>query len=370
MRILQVTRQFHPCIGGIENVIYGLAQGLRERGHETTVVALDRLFTEPGRRLGPEDACDGIPIRRVHGWGSQRYCIAPGVLRFVRDFDLVHLHSSDFFLDYLALTRFWHRKPLVLTTHGLFFHSQFARRAKEIYFKTATRLALTQVDAVTCISEKDRVLIAQVTPAEKLVPIPNGVDLRPFAGPETERTPLLFVAVGRLAVNKRHERLVRAFAPVAARWSEARLLIAGPDWGERAGIERTIAELGLAGRVELAGEVSRADLRALLQRADFWLSASEYESFGVALVEAMAAGCLPIVQPIPAFVEILADVPGALTADFADPAAASAVLLHAAESRAALQPMRAAVRQSAAKYSEEIAVDRTVALYERILARQ
>ncbi|WP_052732095.1 glycosyltransferase [Devosia geojensis] len=108
--------------------------------------------------------------------------------------------------------------------------------------------------------------------------------------PDGTREAGLIVNVARLSREKDHETLLLAFASLI-RTHPARLVIVG-DGPERARIEQTIAMLGLAGHVTLAGFL--ADPTPLLARAALFASASRHEGLGNALIEAMALG-VPVV---------------------------------------------------------------------------
>lgn len=122
--------------------------------------------------------------------------------------------------------------------------------------------------------------------------------------------------VGRLVPGKRFDVLVRAVAALPG----AHLLIAG-DGPERAALRRLAAELGAQGRIHLLGERDplgdSADGRtpgipALLAAMDVFVSPSREEAFGLAVVEALAAG-LPVLHvTCPAIDDLPADqAPGA-----------------------------------------------------------
>ena len=103
MFIVHVVRQFHPGVGGLENVVYELASAQVSAGHRVRVVTLNRLFNAANRqRLPATETFEGIEIVRIPYFGSSRYPIAPSVLRHIRSADLVHVHAIDFFFDYLA----------------------------------------------------------------------------------------------------------------------------------------------------------------------------------------------------------------------------------------------------------------------------
>ncbi len=110
--------------------------------------------------------------------------------------------------------------------------------------------------------------------------------------PEIGARPILLF-LGRLHEKKGLDLVARAFGRCVREGLDAHLVIAGPDDGMRASLERWLAEEGVAGRSHLAGMVEGAEKLALLADADLFLLPSRSENFGLAVVEAMAAG-LPV----------------------------------------------------------------------------
>jgi alpha-1,3-mannosyltransferase len=105
------------------------------------------------------------------------------------------------------------------------------------------------------------------------------------------------------------------------------LWIIGPDWeGLRARLEKKAADLDMAGSVHFLGEVTEAKKAAELACAGFFVSASRYEGFGLSLVEAMAAGCIPIVQHLPSFNHITKQAHTGALIDFVDFASAGKLI--------------------------------------------
>ena len=152
MRIVHVVRQFHPAVGGMEDVVKALASAQIRGNHQVRVVTLDRIFNAPkAARLPRFENLGGIEVVRVPYVGSKRYPIAFSAIRHIRDADIVHVHGIDFFFDYFAWTAPFHRRRLVVSTHGGFFHTGFAARLKQFYFKTVTRLSLSRYAAVAAV---------------------------------------------------------------------------------------------------------------------------------------------------------------------------------------------------------------------------
>ena len=147
----------------MESVVEGLSIALQHSGHTVQVATLRLLFASGA--LAPAQSLEaGVPVRRMRHWGPRRYPVAPAALRAIRGYDLVHIHAIDFFVDYLSLLRWVHRIPLVVSTHGGFFHTQRAQAFKEWYFKTVTRQSLGGVGAVVCVSQHDREMFAGIVP--------------------------------------------------------------------------------------------------------------------------------------------------------------------------------------------------------------
>src|SRR5271165_4031728 len=181
VRVVHVVRQFYPGVGGVESYVRSIAQEQLRQGHSVSVVTLDRVTNQPQAALPAYETLDGVAVHRIGFRGSSRYPIAPGVLRHLKSADVVHVHCVDFFCDFLAVTRFLHRKPLVISTHGGFFHTTYAKRLKRLFFTTVTRLSLRGYRRVFACSDNDLGLFQQITD-QRLMLIPNGVDTAKFAG--------------------------------------------------------------------------------------------------------------------------------------------------------------------------------------------
>jgi alpha-1,3-mannosyltransferase len=305
MRILQLTRQFLPAQGGIEHVVEGLSVALQQSGHTVEVATLRLLFASGD--LAPAESVEaGVPVRRMRHWGPRRYPVALSALPAIRGYDLVHIHAIDFFVDYLSLLRLLHRVPLVVSTHGGFFHTERARAFKQWYFQHITRQSLGRVGAVVCVSQRDCALFSRIVPAERLRVIENGADLDRFWSLKKRVEPGLVVGISRLAENKRIEKVLEAMAELKYRHPQLRLEWVGADFaGLRHPLERRVASLGLEGRVRFHGAVTDHELGSLLERAHLFVSASAYEGFGLSTIEAMSAATVVVVTAVGAHPDVV-----------------------------------------------------------------
>ena len=365
MRILQVARQFYPKVGGIESCVLNLSRGLIARGHSVEVVTLDRDIRNR-RRLEAPSEIDSIRIHRIPYFGPRRYPVAPSWLRFIDDFDVVHIHAIDFFADSAALARSLglHRKPVIVTTHGGIFHTSAWRTVKKIYWRSVLKRTLGSAAAVVAVSDRDASLFSSIVPSRKLVTIPNGIDPI-FAKARAPRVRGRLVTVGRVSAAKAIDRILQLIAVVAPELNEIELVIAGPDEnGATESLQREAERLGIASRVRFMGELEPDALAALVASAHLFVSAAPHEGFGITTVEALSAG-VPVVVTRTGIHEQIVDpgINGWLWSGLPDAESAATLRQALLLPDARLDEMQRAARESAAPFDWKTTTDR----YEHVL---
>ena len=371
MRVVHVVRQFYPGVGGLENFVLSLAKQQRLEGVNAEVVTLDRLYSKPSVRLPRHDSVDGVPVRRIAFSGSPRYPIAPEVLSCIEPFDIVHVHGVDFFCDFLAATRVLHRKPLVLSTHGGFFHTKFAGSLKPMLFHTVTRFSLRQYRRILACSANDEVIFRPVA-GRRLLRIDNGVDTNKFAGLASHRCVPTLVYFGRFSANKGLDRLVDAFDVLCDEIPKARLHIMGRDWDDvLPALRERIRAARHGTAVTIHEEPSDDDIRRVIAASSFFVSASQYEGFGLTLVEALAAGLLPIVSTIPSFASILGGSRTGLPVQFDDAESAGREMASfIRESKKGYSARRTEAMQLSSRYSWPKVARRFVREYQNLIGQR
>src|SRR3954453_17887942 len=169
MLIVHVVRQFAPSIGGLEDVVRELSKRQIERGFAVRVVTLDRMFRakadSSAMALRAYETMDGVEVIRIPYRGSERYPLAARVLRYIGGADVVHVHGIDFFFDFLALTKPLHRRRLVVSTHGGFFHTQYASALKSVWFRLVTSMTIRAYAGVAAVSTTDFDRFRRIRPA-------------------------------------------------------------------------------------------------------------------------------------------------------------------------------------------------------------
>lgn len=302
MHIIHVIRQFHPSIGGMEDVVFHLAKSLKLSGHKVQVVTLNRLFTQPSKILPTFDCYHELPIIRLPFWGSSRYPMTSGLMKIIDKADLVHVHGIDFFYDFLALSRIFHQKKLIVSTHGGFFHTQFAYLLKKYWFQIVTRLSSIAYQRIIATSENDFDIFSQVVSPKKMIVIENGVDVLKFYSNEQQTIGRNIIYFGRWSINKgliKMIELVRQLVDVDPSWT---LTISGKEYDYTcANLMNEIIKRKLNKNVFLIPAPSNNELKRLIKQCHFYLCLSEHEGFGISVIESMSAGLIPILSNIGPF---------------------------------------------------------------------
>ncbi len=301
MKVAHLSHRFWPCTGGIETHIMQLCEELNAKGDETKVVCLNKC-PNSNKVLPAKDEKNGIAIERLRFLNLRIYRIAFGAIGKVKGFDTVHIHGLGFFSDYFALFKLFHKKKLVLSTHGGIFHTKNHSLLKKIYFNLWCRLTLTAFDKVIAVSAQDFETFKKIVPESRLVLIENPVPVEVLSKIPRKPVPNSFLFVGRLSKNKGLKNLLNAFAELKKKRQDFSLKIAGKPFDlSKKQVEKMILAKGLNEKVKVLGMVSEKELLELYSKNEFFASASEYEGFGISAVEAIAAGLVPILNAIPPF---------------------------------------------------------------------
>jgi phosphatidyl-myo-inositol alpha-mannosyltransferase len=289
MRILQVSPYSWDAPGGVQGHIRQLSRNLQRRGHDVLVLApgdTDDVHDD-ARIVGRT-----VPVR-VNG-SVARLCFSSRssreVRRALRDFapDVVHVH--DPLTPSTSMLAVLHARVPVVGT----FHSYFARDHLEGRIYTAVapllRPVWRRVTRRVAVSQAARFSVCSRMGEDSVRILPNGADIEVFANAAPASLPpgrkLLFV--GRLEPRKGFPVAVRAFRRLAPKYPDLRLVVVG-DGADRTAINEL--EPAVRERVHMMGKVSYEALPTFHQAADIFISpATGQESFGIVLVEAMAAG--------------------------------------------------------------------------------
>ncbi len=346
MRILHICPIFHPSIGGIEKFVLDLVSASRRCGVDARVLTLNHIHGIG--RLPDRDTVNGVPVERVPFLDFRFYKPALLPVSRLRWADVLHVHGANAQLDFTAAIHALHHRPIVASTHGGIFHTRSLIRLKKTYFLRLQRPTHRRVACYVACSRSDMELFRPVS--SRLVLIENGVGLSAYAQPPAKRDLRLFLSLNRLARHKRVDRIIRVCSSLHAMGVDFQLRVVGAD---TEGLLPALMELARAGGIEkqvaFTGEVPQSQLEDEYRRAAFYLSASEYEGFGIAAVEGMAAGCVPILQDNSAFRQLLADGRNGFIVNYADTEATARRIAGIVATDTA--PIRSAARQRGWEFS-------------------
>ncbi|HVZ51725.1 MAG TPA: glycosyltransferase [Pseudolabrys sp.] len=183
---------------------------------------------------------------------------------------------------------------VVVTVHGI---NTAPRYFGSAYRRERLATALRAADRVVLVGKPlERPFAALVQNTDNFTVVPNGFtppQLSPRRAAGSERT-LRFVAVANLHPGKGIDIALQALANARARGLDDFTFTIVGDGAERPALEALAAELGLNDRVRFSGACAHAEIYAFLTQGDVFVLPSYREAFGVAYLEAMAAGLLAI----------------------------------------------------------------------------
>ncbi len=365
MRIVQACPYAWDALGGVQVHVRQLAGHLRSRGHDVLVLA---PAFRPGDLREPGVRVTGRPFRIPYNGSVAPIAPRPSTLRAVAralgEFapDLVHVHEP--FAPSTSMAAALRAKvPVVATFHA------FAERSRLLDVAApALRPLWRRLDVRIAVSEAAASFVSARL-GNGLVVVPNGAEVDLFADatpaeglPEGRR--ILFV--NRLEPRKGFRVAAEAFGILAADRPDAVLVVAG-DGEERAAI--TDLPAAIRSRVVMLGNVPHDELPPYHTASEVFVgSARRNESFGIVLVEAMAAGLPVVASDIPGYREVVRDgVEGRLVPP-SDPVALAAALREVLDDPALAARLGAAGRERARSYSWDTVAATVEDLYSVALA--
>ena len=309
MRILHVVPSYLPAwrYGGPIRSVHGLARAQFRAGDEVEVFTTDA--DGPGRLDVPTDRpveIDGVQVSYFRrGFPRRQYrspAMGEALRRRIGEFDLAHLHSVFLWPTQVAARiAAAALVPYFVSPRGMLVESLIVRRGrlrKRLWIRLVERKSLSESAGIVLQSELERQELKRL--GLQLAPTyvaPNGLDFEEIASERAQPVPREIVELidggpyvlflGRLTWKKGLDRLIAAMGELP----KARLLVGGNDEeGLRPGLERLARSCGAAERVHFLGEVRGAAKWALLEGAAVFCLPSISENFGIAALEALAAG--------------------------------------------------------------------------------
>lgn len=364
MRIGIVTEYFYPTLGGVQEHVFHFAREVRRQGHAATVITSNVLDTPAAAE---PDGVDVVRLGRsmcLEANGSVgRVTVGLGLgnelgrLLVKERFDVVHAHAPlSPVLPMLAIRRT--ELPVVAT-----YHTNFKRSRLMSTFQGACQALVDRIDANIAVSD---VCIRALKPyvQGRFQVVPNGVDCTYFASGRRQtwaRGERIVLFIGRLEARCGLDRVLRAW-PLLKGQTDAKLVVLG-DGPDRVKLESTAATLGVPATFLGAVREQRPDFFA---SADILVCPTAIASFGITLLEGMAAGLPIIASDIDGFREILTHGREGLLVDTENAEVLAGALAELLEDPARRRTLGEAGRKTAAAYDWPVVTQRILDIYRSV----
>ncbi len=372
LKIALVTPYDWAYPGGVNNHVSHLRNVFVRRGHEVKIIAPSSL--------PPEDSSDGnlIIVDKAKPWrwgtgGSTARVSTSAKLFFSNkikkllekeNFDIIHLHEP--FLPAVCSTVIRYSKTVNVGT----FHAYHGSNQGYVFWKPLFNFWFKKLNAKIAVSRPAMEFVSQYYPGDYTI-IPNGVDVEQFSNNSSfekkKDGKLNILFVGRLEERKGPLILLQAYEQLKGEFQNLCLTFVGPDGGLKEECEAFIRERDLKD-VFFAGFVSDEELPRYYKNCDvFCSSAIGRESFGIVLLEAMAAGKPVVASNIEGYAEVITSEVEGLLVKPNDKNALADALRILLRDKALRDEMGVAGRLKAKEYSWERVGQKIMDVYQKAL---
>jgi glycosyltransferase involved in cell wall biosynthesis len=286
-----ISVSYPPLVGGAEVQLKNLASYLSRNAHPVSV------FTYAVKNSAGEEVLDGVFVKRVKIAGSGR--LAPlsfmllsalALLGRSKSFAIIQAHQLPMGIVAGVIGAVL-RKKTIVKIEGL----EDIYRYKKSILKTW--ILRKTIDRFITLGPKTTDALKSIVgvPENKIVYIPNAFETAFKDDPSRNKKEKNVIFVARLEHEKAPEVLIKAWKQVLKTHHDAKLVLLG-EGRKRSELEKLVAELGIAGSVELKGSVP--NVKDYLSQAMVFVLPSRIEGVPISMLEAMAAGVPVIVTPV------------------------------------------------------------------------
>lgn len=375
MKIAMFTNTYLPHVGGVARSVKTLEDECRKRGHEVCVIAPESDMAE--------ESPDVLRVPAIQNFNGSDFSVRLPSLNLISDFleyfqpDIIHSHHP-FLLGDSALREAWKvRMPIVFTHHTLYErYTHYVPLDSDALKRVAIQLATEYCNLCSRIiapSESVARLLVERGVTTPIEAIPTGIDTAAFASAdggafrELHRIPegaTVVGHVGRLAEEKNLRYLTEAVKAALARHPEAWFVLVG-DGPEK----QAMIDLIGSDRIIAPGSLHGTDLANAYASMDVFVFASQSETQGMVLAEAMAAGVPVVALDGPGVREIMKDGGNGTMLAGDAPVEEYAEALHRILSDHDFRSRCAeGASATAAEYDRDVTTDRIISLYEELVA--
>ena len=315
MKIGQFSPYDFAVPGGVNEHISNLHREFRERGFESKVIA---PYSDTVSSLKYPNTLDtsfvpmGKPVAVPSGGAIARVNLSPWIYRQVahlirkESFDVIHIHEP--FASLITLGALAADIPSFMTRVATF-HTYKGSHFYRVMAKKILRRYASKLNGSIAVSESSKHFVEEFIPSDYRI-IPNGIfidqfrEAEPFLELKDGKINILFLS--RLEKRKGLQYLLSAYSDLKWDFPNIRLIIVGG--GDMDAESQRIIGSRNPSDIVLAGEVSESDKARYYSTADiFCAPATGQESFGIVLLEAMAAGATIAASRIDGFSNVIED---------------------------------------------------------------
>ncbi len=363
MRIGMVCPYSFDVPGGVQAHVLQLAEVMRVRGHHVSVLAP----SSPGATLPDYVVSGGKAVPIPYNGSVARLRFGPAAHRTVKkwlmqgDFDVLHLHEPNApSLSMLALQAA--EGPIVAT-----FHTSTTKSLTLSVFQGILRPYHEKIVGRIAVSDLARRWQMEALGSDA-VEIPNGVDVASFANaprlPGYPRPGRSILFLGRFdEPRKGMAVLLGALPRLVEHCPDLEILIVGR--GDEAELRSAAGDL--ADHLRFLGQVDDAEKASALRSADVYCAPNiGGESFGIVLVEAMAARTAVVASDLDAFRRVLLDGRAGRLVPVDDSAALAAALIETLDDEVGRERLVEAAAQAVQRYDWSVVAGQIMRVYETV----
>ncbi len=291
MRVLQVTPEYFPNIGGVGIVAQKISESLIAKGASVCVCSVDLDNGQP-----KQETINGVYVKRSRPIiGNPLYLPVPDFITYIRgeDVDVIHVHNIHTLLPFLVSLLKRGNERLILQPHYHRFGQTAVRHFLFARYKQLIRtMACHRVDCVVANSGYEKRIFSEDFPEfTNVVLVPEGLPLQELESIKWNPVkPARILCVGTLRGYKNIDKVLAAFSKLIKDCQRnLRLVVVGtgPEYTRLAGLSR---RLGIADQVYWKQDLSRSQLLSEYSEASVFVSLSFLESFSRVIYEALLIG--------------------------------------------------------------------------------
>ncbi|MFW5927609.1 MAG: glycosyltransferase family 4 protein [Thermoplasmatota archaeon] len=304
--VLMLCVRYPPAPGGAETHVKSIKEELGDLGYSVEIYTSDLYKEFPFTRLDKQTHSKDVKRHKAYSLpGDLHYIFFPSLIKSLasNDFDIYHAHSYGYFhVNAAALFKHLKDTPFVLTPH---FHPEWSmwggkkrKFIRGVYDSVIAQKVIDSADRIIGVSRNEIELLKGKLEVqeEKVRIIPNGIN-------EAEFTPVpdsylfrelydiddnLVLFTGRLATNKGLLTLIKSIPEIIDEYPNTTFALIGEDEGMKSKIIKLAKKLGVRDSLLITGYIKDYDVfKSAYSAADVYVLPSEYEAFGIVLLEAM-----------------------------------------------------------------------------------